>query len=409
MAFSILNVFNRYRLPGGEENAVNQIQDNLAARHRISRCLFDSQEWIGSEAPPKLAQAARIFYNPVGRHRFESSIRENSPDLAIFHNIYPIGSPALYRSAGQLRLPVLQYLHNYRPFSVGGSLFINGKIVTEPLYGDYRQEVMQGAWMNSRLRSALMAVLLKALHRSGWLDAVTLWIAISDFMRSKLIESGAVHADRIVALRHAWNMRPEPPAAEDAGHYLFLGRLIPEKGILTLLEAWHQLHFKLGKNTPRLHVAGEGPLASMVRDHARSNPYVCALGHTGGAAKEAQLSRCRAVIIPSVWWEPLGLVTYEAYEYARPVLAARSGGLSETVIQGQTGLLHEPASVQGLVADVLAMEAMPPAQRAAMGDCGRRWLTQETAPDKWLERFDLIATEAVLRKRAQAQAHGFSL
>ncbi len=52
------------------------------------------------------------------------------------------------------------------------------------------------------------------------------------------------------------------------------------------------------------------------------------------------------MLAPSVWWEPLGLVTYEAYDYGKPMLAARSGGLSETVVAGLTGFLHELAMLR---------------------------------------------------------------
>ena len=38
---------------------------------------------------------------------------------------------------------------------------------------------------------------------------------------------------------------------------MFLGRLIPEKGLATLIQAWQELHRHLGANTPQLHIAGE--------------------------------------------------------------------------------------------------------------------------------------------------------
>lgn len=396
---AILNVFNRYRFAGGEEYSVERIRAHLGTRYPITLCSFESQEWIGPQAPSTFSQALRLFYNPSAKKRFEDCIREARPDAAVFHNIYPVGSPALYRSARQQGLPVLQFLHNYRPFSVGGSLFSRGEILKEPLYGSYRTEVMRGAWMGSVRRSAMMALLLKLLHASGWLNSVKTWIAISDFMRERLIETGAVHPDRIVTLRHAWDALPQAPEKHDAGYYLFLGRLIEEKGLPTLLKTWDSLYQKLGKDTPRLHIAGEGPLAALVTDHSRRNPYICALGKVGGNTKTDQLLRCRAVVIPSVWWEPLGLVTYEAYDYAKPVLAARSGGLGETVLHGQTGFLHAPADAENLMQDVLTLEGMSPTQRAALGASGRHWLRQETDPSVWLKRFDEILQRTLNEKQ----------
>lgn len=397
MPLAILDVFNRYRSFGGEEYSVGRIREHLSQRHQVSTCLFDSQEWTQPGAPGKLSQARKLFYNPEGKQRFEAALSAAQPDLAIFHNIYPVGSPALYHSALKRKLPVVQFLHNYRPFSVGGSLYSRGRVLPDALHGRYATEVREGAWMGSVTRSALMAVLLKLLHRSGWLESVKTWIAISDFMRHRLIEAGAVHPDRIVTLRHAWDSMPQAPEKQDAGYYLFLGRLIEEKGLPMLLKTWDALHRQLGKNTPRLHIAGDGPLAGLVAQHARGNPFICALGTVGGETKKDQLLRSRAVIIPSVWWEPLGLVTYEAYDYAKPVLAARSGGLGETVQHGSTGFLHEPGDVDGLTQDVLNLEAMSPTQRATLGNSGRHWLRQETEPTVWLRRFEEIAEQAIAR------------
>src|SRR5262249_48374765 len=156
---------------------------------------------------------------------------------ALFHNIYPVGSPALYRVARQRRLPVIQYLHNFRPFSVGGALYAKGQLLPEALRGNYAREIRLGAWQDSVVRTALFALMLKMLHRSGWLDSVAAWVAISEFMRDRLIEAG-VSPDKIFALRHSWDALPEAPPPQDDGYYLFLGRLVEVKGIETLLHAW---------------------------------------------------------------------------------------------------------------------------------------------------------------------------
>lgn len=395
MTPGILQVFNRYLSPGGEEMSVDRIYHHLSAQHAMSRCFFDSADWKGEAAPGAAAQAKRLFYNKESRARFEASLDASGAGVALFHNIFPVGSPSLYHAALQRRLPVVQYLHNYRPFSVGGTLQVDGKIVQDALYGSYWREVFSGAWQGSVVKSAIFAVMLKALHRSGWLKSVKAWIAISDFMRQKLVSSGSLPEARVHTLRHAWDAMPQAPVAEDAGYYLFLGRLVETKGVIPLLDAWDELRAQLGKKTPLLHIAGEGPLSDAVQQRVRTNPYIGQLGHTGGETKREALRRCRAVIVPSTWWEPLGLVVYEAYDYGKPVLAAKSGGLSEIVQHGVTGLQHEPGNVHGFVQDVLAMEATPATERLVIGSAGRQWLLREASPQAWLQRFEEILAEAV--------------
>lgn len=392
---ALLHVFNRYLFRGGEELIVDKIHADLATMHDMTWCRFDSAEWTGPGAPSTFEQATRLFYNREARSRFESALDASGAGAAVFHNIHPVGSPSLYHAALQRGLPVVQFLHNYRPFSVGGTLQLHGKLLPDALYGSYWREVCAGAWQGSIVKSTLFALMLKALHRSGWLKSVKAWVTVSDFMRQKLVAAGALPAGRVHTLRHAWNALPTTPVVEDAGYYLFLGRLVESKGVIPLLDAWDELRAQLGKNTPLLHIAGEGPLDDAVQQRVRSNPYIGQLGHISGETKREAIRRCRAVIVPSTWWEPLGLVVYEAYDYAKPVLAAKSGGLNEIVQHGVTGLQHEPGDVRGIVGDVLAMEATPATARLVIGRAGRQWLLRETNTEAWLQQFEAILAEAM--------------
>ncbi len=390
----ILQVFNRYLQPGGEEKSVDRICRHLSAHHQVSRCLFDSGDWQGRGVAGALKQARLLFGNPKSENLLQCCIETERPRVALFHNIYPVGSPTLYRRAQTARLPVIQYLHNFRPFSVSGTLYAKGRILADSLSGHFGPEVRHGSWQGSVIKSALFALMLKRLHRSGWLRVVRKWIAISDFMRERLIERG-FSPDSIHTLRHAWDPMPQTPPAEDAGFYLFLGRLVEEKGVLPLLEAWRELERLLGRQTPVLKIAGDGPLASQANQAAAENPHVEMLGHVNGQAKEDLLRRCRAVVAPSLWWEPLGIVVYEAYDHAKPMLAARAGGLGETVSHGRTGLLHEPGAAGEILRDVRALEAMSADERAALGRNGRDWLLREASPERWRQSFDEILNEAV--------------
>jgi glycosyltransferase involved in cell wall biosynthesis len=389
----LIQVFNRYLFTGGEEKSVDRAYAHLGENHEISRCFFESREWTQPGAPSKLSQLARLYYNPTARRRFAAAVEKHQPDVALFHNIYPVGSPALYHTAWQRRVPVIQYLHNFRPFSAGGTLYAKGQLLPEALRGNYWREIRLGAWQDSVVRTAFFALMLKLLHRSGWLESVKAWIAISEFMRDRLIEAG-MDPGKIWALRHSWDAMPAAPAPEDGGYYLFLGRLVELKGIEVMLQAWDDLHRQLGPQTPPLHIGGEGPMEPIVKQHMQSNPSIRFLGLINGQKKADALRRCRALLAPSIWWEPLGLVVYEAYDYGKPVLAARAGGLTETVEPGMTGLTHAPGSVAELASSVLQMEALGGYQRIEMGRAGRRWLLREASVDAWKAKFDDILQAA---------------
>jgi glycosyltransferase involved in cell wall biosynthesis len=385
----ILQVFNQYLERGGEEIWVNEMLRLCQGEFEIHDLRFHSRAWKGRGAPNRLRQAILLWNNPDARQRLRDEVKRCRPDLLVFHNLIPVASLGLYAEARELGIPVLQFTHNFRPFSASGTLWFNGRIQDAALRGNPWPEIFHSAWEGSFLKTSLLAWYLWRLRRGDGLDAVKRWVTVSDFMRGKFIEAG-IPEDKLVTLRHCWHARgATPPAAED-DYYLFLGRLVPEKGIAVLLDAWSELSARLGSACPRLIIAGSGPEEARVHRAIARKDRVSCVGFVDGEEKSQLLAGCRALIAPSIWWEPLGLIVYEAYEHSRPVLAARSGGLQETVQAGVTGLLHPPGDVGALVDDVLRLEAMGPDGRRSMGQAARRWLLEEAGPERWREEFRTI-------------------
>ncbi len=379
----ILQVFNRYLHRGGEEMSVERIYDLISQHYPMARCGFSSTDWVRKGGPAKWLQAIWTLHNPEALRQVQTHSKSLQANIWLFHNIFPVGSASLYRAARVQKMPVLYYCHNFRPFSVSGYLWNGRRVAVEGAKLNYWPEILGRAWQNSRIKTLYLASVFWIMHLLGWWRAITTYIAISEFMHDFLRDAG-VPEKRIYVLRHFWEPRhiQEQP---DKGYYLFLGRLITAKGVEVLLEAWRILYAQLGDGTPPLIIAGQGPLEETLRTH--NQPGVRYVGFTSGKDKDELISGCRAMIAPSIWWEPLGLVTYEAYEFSKPMLAARSGGLTETVVEGSTGFLHTPGDAIEIAKQVMDLEKEP--QRAArMGVAGHQWLVANTSRDDWLRGFD---------------------
>ena len=389
----ILSIFNHYLERGGEEIAVEAICNSLAGIEELERCDFSSTDWTGANAPTRWQQARWMFRNPQSLKKISERQWHFEPDLWLVHNVFPVGSAAIYREAISRGVPIIQYLHNFRPFSVNGYLWADNRVATGGLSGNYWQEIRHGAWQDSRLKTAWFALILSLMRTLGWWKSVKAWIAISDFVRDKFIAAG-IPAENVFTLRHFWKPQPQVPKPSDGTHYLYLGRLTEAKGILVLLDAWEILERERGNATPRLVIGGDGPLRSSVISRVERMRSVHFAGQLVGEEKNRALEGCRAMIVPSLWWEPLGLVVYEAYDYCRPVLAASSGGLPEVVLDRETGLLHEPGHPEQLAHHVMQLEA-DAANRRAMGREGRAWLERNADENQWRERFSKIAAHAL--------------
>lgn len=392
----ILTIFNQYIYRGGEAEAVDAISESLSNIADVARCDFLSADWTGPNAPHPVQQAIWMVRNPRSIEKLRRRQSQFGADVWLVHNVFPVGSAAVYREAHSFNVPIIQYIHNYRPFSVNGYLTAADRLALGGLSLNYWQEIRNGAWQNSILKTAWFAGVLWLTHFQGYWRKVKAWIAISEFVRQTFISAGIPEKD-VFTLPHYFRPDPEIQHPENGEHYLFLGRLVDAKGINVLLDAWEILQRNLGPATPRLVIGGEGPLREAVVARANRNPNVNYRGFLSGPEKEAALKAARAVLVPSIWWEAAGLVVYEAYNVSRPVLAARSGALPENVIDSLTGRLHTPGDAEEIALQVLDLEENPE-KRKSMGRQGRLWLEQNTSEADWQKRFLAIANYAVSRR-----------
>jgi glycosyltransferase involved in cell wall biosynthesis len=150
----------------------------------------------------------------------------------------------------------------------------------------------------------------------------------------------------------------EPRLARSGG--LFVGRLAPDSGVATLLEA---LDLFPGA---RVDVIGTGPEASRLGRHAR----VRLLGRQTPAQTQERMRGAAYLVLPSLECEPLPRPLVEAFANALPVIASRVGALAELVEPGRNGLLFDPGSARDLARRLAWAEAFPERMRQ-MGECAK--------------------------------------
>jgi glycosyltransferase involved in cell wall biosynthesis len=389
----LLQIFNRTLGGGGMDLAVERMRQALAAECDLRECVFQSSDWAGPGAPSVVRQGLHMLYNRGALQKILVTHREMHADVWVVHNWEPVVSAGIYLAAREAGVPIIQFVHNFRPFSVSSYLWVGHNLPISEWRRNFLREVAAGSWQQSRLKSAWLALVLVSLHWRGHFRTVKAWVAVSEFMRDQFVEAGLPPAD-VFALRHSWTPLAQPPESADGEYYLFLGRLTEEKGVQVLVEAWDLVAQQAGADAPRLVIGGDGPLTGWVIQAIRRNPLLEYCGVVSGERKQSLLANCRALIAPSLWREALGLVAYEAFDQARPVLAARSGGLAEMVQSGKTGLVHTPGRATELAAHVLQFEREPD-QRRRLGQAGREWLLANTGEDEWRRRFLEIVDHAM--------------
>jgi glycosyltransferase involved in cell wall biosynthesis len=385
----LIQIFNRYLEPGGEEAWVA----NLEKSFNLPTCYFNSSDWTGPDAPSRFSQALRMIRNPDALRKLRQLDKAEKNEAWIVHNAFPTGSAAIYHEAERNGVPIIQYVHNFRPFSISGYLQASDLTKLDSWPQMFLSEIGRASWRNSRLRTAWFGAVLSITHLFHWFERISAWIAVSDFMRDQFIRAG-VPSEKIFTLRHFWRPVADLTATTDHDYYLFIGRLVELKGVLVLLNVWDRIFREQKLSGPKLVIIGEGELEEVVRSRAKENPLVDFRGSVPKDEKQQLLSGMRALIAPSVCLESLGLVAYEAYDFAKPVLAARAGGLGEIVLHDRTGLVHESGDAAMLFEHVTVLEH-DSEKRRQLGKAGHEWLLANADENRWLEQFDKIVDLAI--------------
>lgn len=141
---------------------------------------------------------------------------------------------------------------------------------------------------------------------------------------------------------------------------LFVGHLVAESGVGTLLEALDAFP------GARVDVIGAGPEEPRLAAH----PRVRLLGRVPPAEARERMRAAAYLVLPSLSYEAKPRPLIEAFSNALPVIASRLGALAELVEPGRNGLLFEPGSGRELARRLAWAEAFPEKMRQ-MGECAQ--------------------------------------
>ena len=199
-------------------------------------------------------------------------------------------------------------------------------------------------------------------------------IAVSKFVQDQLIRHG-ISAERVTTLHHGTSEpkishQPLTREIHQAQRILYVGRIVPYKGLDWLLKSLANVDSHI-----HLDIAGEGwdrPQIERLAGKLGVAQRIVWHGWCDSPKLESLYQQCFAVIVPSVWPEPAGLVTLEAYARYRPVIASNLGGIPDYVCPNKTGILVEANHINQLAAAITEL-ASNFSKIRDMGQQGHDW------------------------------------
>jgi glycosyltransferase involved in cell wall biosynthesis len=344
----ILLVHNSYQHAGGEDAVFRQEKELLQrSGHQVITYERSNFEVNTYQGPSKLKLAKNVIWNSRTRREFAHLLRREKPDLVHMHNTFMVISPSVYYACHEADVPIVQTLHNYRFLCPAANFFRDGHRCEECLDHSLLRSIEHACYRESSFASAIVASMLK-VHRviGTYGKRIDRYIALSEFSRQRFI-AGGLPADKISTKPNF--IDPDPGARSSDGEYaLFVGRLSPEKGLNTLLDAWSRV-----PNVP-LKIVGEGPmfheLRAQVERRKLSNVHLA-----GKLLRQEALDAIRGarfLVLPSECYENFPMTIVEAFACGTPVICSRFGAMQELVTDQQTGLHFTLASGEDLAAKV---------------------------------------------------------
>lgn len=334
----ILLLHHRYRVPGGEERAV----EDLA--WLIPRELGEPVEVLERDSASigRAEAAAGLIAGGLRPREVADAVRRTGARVVHAHNVNPTFGVRALAAAREAGARVVLHLHNYRLVCAVGTCFTRGADCTRC----HGRNTLPGVRLNcrggSRAESAAYGAGL-ALWQERLAAEADAFVVPSAFALDRLRALGAPVGDRAHVIP---SVQREIAAASRAGsgeYALFAGRLSAEKGAADAIEACRRAGVPLV-------VAGDGPQAAELR--ARAGPDVRFTGAVGRDELDELRAHAAVAIVASRYAEILPLAALEAMAAGLPVVAARAGGLAEAV-PGEG--LYEPGDTTALAGRVEAL------------------------------------------------------
>lgn len=378
MNLTLLNAGQNYYIRGGSDRYQFDLTDLLVS-HGHTVIPLAAQHPKNWETPhsvyfpkgvdfenPTPGGLLQFLYSYPAKQAIKGLIQNNNIDIAHLHIYYGQLTSSILSPLKQANIPIVQTLHEYKIVCPVYTLLSDGQICQKCSNGAFWNATVKQCNRGSIARSLLSTLEAYVSRACGAVDQVDHFIAVSDFLRKKVIEMG-MPAEKVSTIHNAVDASGITPNYTPGEYFLYFGRLERLKGLFTLLEAAKPL-----TDIPLL-IVGEGEARSEIEHYLEKNnlKHIQLLGFRNKSELNRLIQDSLCTLSPSEWYEPFGLTLIESFTHGKPVIASKIGGIEEVVIDSQDGFLIQPTNVEELREKMLWMHQNR-SQVAEMGEIGRQ-------------------------------------
>jgi glycosyltransferase involved in cell wall biosynthesis len=288
----------------------------------------------------KITSILPYIYNKEAYKRLKRLIHDFKPEVAHVHLFYATLSVSVLDALKDCNIPVLLTVHDYRLLCPVSAFLDKNYNPCEKCATLCSIACITKRCSNGKLGQSTI-VALESLYWKNFnspFSKIDLFHFVSKFCRDKHLEYHPEIRDKNFVMYNFSGFQKSQLEISSAKYFLYYGRLSPEKGIITLINAWKTLP----KNI-QLKIVGGGILFNDIKDEIISNRLenIELLGYKSGIELESIIKNSSFVIVPSEWYENNPMTIIESYNLGIPVIGSNMGGIPEIIINDKTGFIFK--------------------------------------------------------------------
>ena len=327
----------------------------------------------------------RSFYSPEGFFRARKYAERVSPDIIYSLHFLNKMSPSILDGFKSLGIPVIVRLSDFGLICPQGLLFYEGRNCEACIKGGLLN-CIKNRCVQESLSGSLIKFLAWKMHRIiGSISRIDAFVCPSSFTKTKYIEAGFPES-KLYHIPSFIDMSALTPDYTGGSYVLYFGRLVYEKGVHVLLEAYNLV----GIEKPKLVIIGstdKSEYCQSLKEKSYNNVEFIDFIEIKELYQFIQ-NAC-FVVVPSTCYDNMPNVVLEAFAHGKPVIASRNGGFPDLIEESRTGLLFETGNAESL-AKKLTWAIKHPAEMIEMGMKAREHAENNFSPDVHFKRLNSL-------------------
>ena len=290
----------------------------------------------------------RMVYSFEARKKIGNLIRKEQPDLVYILHFQNKISCSILDEISRFKIPIVHRVSDFGLICANGLFFrpVDNTVCEKCLHGSNFNAISHKCIKDSYALSAIKVLSLFIQRLRNINSQIDAFVVPSVFTLNKLAEAG-IERNKLnhIPTFFKFSESKNDLSLKYQSFALYVGRIEPEKGIKTMIDAFVEIN----KPLKIIGFSGSGYEKDMKEYLGNKNHQIEFLGKMDFSDVKTYLSSCLFTIAPSEWYDNLPNSVLESFAYKKAVVASDIGSLKELITHNETGLLYEKGNSKSLI------------------------------------------------------------